>query len=316
MSSPRVVFARAGRTSTASAVGEHSSSGSFAVRSAPEVILAAIAGQDTERMLLGSRSRFSSTDDPVRVFQRFSTLDAVSNGRAEVILGRGSFTESYPLFGYDLSQYNAAVRGETGSRSSNSSTRSRSPGRAARRSGLDEPDGLSTSRAAGCDTLGRRRRRVPSRLSARRSTAFHSHSRSLAEARPVSCHRRVVPQVLLSQLGKPHGADWRSRKSAHVAVTSTEQATETSSGRTMRPVTNRNRAFAGATAVVACEVIRRRFRTRRRTGPGERSLCRRRSRKPLRRTMLSYRAESAWCVALRSHDTAFGRATRNAAVPE
>ena len=46
-----------------------------------------------------------STDDPVRVFQRFSTLDALSNGRAEVILGRGSFTESYPLFGYDLSDY-------------------------------------------------------------------------------------------------------------------------------------------------------------------------------------------------------------------
>jgi alkanesulfonate monooxygenase SsuD/methylene tetrahydromethanopterin reductase-like flavin-dependent oxidoreductase (luciferase family) len=46
-----------------------------------------------------------STDDPVRVFQRFSTLDALSNGRAEVILGRGSFTESYPLFGFDLSRY-------------------------------------------------------------------------------------------------------------------------------------------------------------------------------------------------------------------
>ena len=46
-----------------------------------------------------------STDDPVRVFERFSTLNGVSNGRAEVILGRGSFTESYPLFGYDLSNY-------------------------------------------------------------------------------------------------------------------------------------------------------------------------------------------------------------------
>ena len=46
-----------------------------------------------------------SSDDPVRVFQRFATLDAISNGRAEVILGRGSFTESFPLFGYDLSQY-------------------------------------------------------------------------------------------------------------------------------------------------------------------------------------------------------------------
>ena len=47
-----------------------------------------------------------STDDPIRVFQRFSTLNAVSNGRAEVIVGRGSFTESYPLFGYDLKRYN------------------------------------------------------------------------------------------------------------------------------------------------------------------------------------------------------------------
>ena len=46
-----------------------------------------------------------STDDPVRVYQRFSTLDAVSGGRAEVILGRGSFTESFPLFGYSLDDY-------------------------------------------------------------------------------------------------------------------------------------------------------------------------------------------------------------------
>ena len=57
------------------------------------------------RILLGSAVTVLSTDDPVRVFQRFSTLDALSNGRAEVILGRGSFTESYPLFGYDLSHY-------------------------------------------------------------------------------------------------------------------------------------------------------------------------------------------------------------------
>ena len=84
-------------------VGEHHRP-DFAV-SAPEVVLAAIAGK-TERIRLGSAVTVLSTDDPVRVFQRFSTLDAVSNGRAEVILGRGSFTESYPLFGYDLSQYN------------------------------------------------------------------------------------------------------------------------------------------------------------------------------------------------------------------
>jgi probable LLM family oxidoreductase len=83
-------------------VGEHHRP-DFAV-SAPEVVLGAIAGK-TERIVLGSAVTVLSTDDPVRVFQRFSTLNAISNGRAEVILGRGSFTESYPLFGYDLSKY-------------------------------------------------------------------------------------------------------------------------------------------------------------------------------------------------------------------
>jgi probable LLM family oxidoreductase len=68
------------------------------------VMLAAIAAK-TERMLLGSAVTVLSTDDPVRVFQRFSTLNAISNGRAEVILGRGSFTESYPLFGYEMTRY-------------------------------------------------------------------------------------------------------------------------------------------------------------------------------------------------------------------
>ena len=83
-------------------VGEHHRP-DFAI-SAPEVVLAAIAGR-TRRIRLGSAVTVLSTDDPVRVFERFSTLDALSNGRAEVILGRGSFTESYPLFGYDLSEY-------------------------------------------------------------------------------------------------------------------------------------------------------------------------------------------------------------------
>jgi probable LLM family oxidoreductase len=83
-------------------VGEHHR-GDFAV-STPEVVLAAIAGRTT-RIRLGSAVTVLSSDDPVRVFQRFATLDAVSRGRAEVILGRGSFTESFPLFGYDLSQY-------------------------------------------------------------------------------------------------------------------------------------------------------------------------------------------------------------------
>src|SRR6185295_17980396 len=80
-------------------VGEHHRE-DFAV-SAPEVVLAAIAGR-TERIRLGSAVTVLGSDDPIRVFQRFATLDAVSSGRAEVILGRGSFTESFPLFGFDL----------------------------------------------------------------------------------------------------------------------------------------------------------------------------------------------------------------------
>lgn len=83
-------------------VGEHHRD-DFAV-SAPEVVLAAIATR-TERIRLGSAVTVLSSDDPVRVYERFSTVDAVSNGRAEVIIGRGSFTESFPLFGFDLRDY-------------------------------------------------------------------------------------------------------------------------------------------------------------------------------------------------------------------
>jgi alkanesulfonate monooxygenase SsuD/methylene tetrahydromethanopterin reductase-like flavin-dependent oxidoreductase (luciferase family) len=77
-------------------LGEHHRP-DFAI-SAPEVVLAAIAAR-TARIRLGTAVTVLSTDDPVRVYERFATLDAVSNGRAEVILGRGSFTESFPLFG-------------------------------------------------------------------------------------------------------------------------------------------------------------------------------------------------------------------------
>jgi len=72
--------------------------------STPETVLAGIAGR-TSRIRLASGVTVLSSDDPVRVFQRFSTVDALSNGRAQVILGRGSFTESFPLFGYDLADY-------------------------------------------------------------------------------------------------------------------------------------------------------------------------------------------------------------------
>jgi probable LLM family oxidoreductase len=83
-------------------VGEHHRA-DFAV-SSPEMVLASIASR-TATIRLGSAVTVLSSDDPVRVYQRFATLDAASNGRAEVILGRGSFTESFPLFGFDLAQY-------------------------------------------------------------------------------------------------------------------------------------------------------------------------------------------------------------------
>jgi probable LLM family oxidoreductase len=72
--------------------------------STPETVLAGIAAR-TSRIRLASGVTVLSSDDPVRVFQRFATVDALSHGRAEIILGRGSFTESFPLFGYDLRDY-------------------------------------------------------------------------------------------------------------------------------------------------------------------------------------------------------------------
>ncbi|MFI9780851.1 LLM class flavin-dependent oxidoreductase [Streptomyces sp. NPDC051956] len=84
------------------ALGEHHRP-EYAV-STPETVLAGIATR-TARIRLASGVTVLSSDDPVRVFQRFATLDALSNGRAEIILGRGSFTESFPLFGYDLTDY-------------------------------------------------------------------------------------------------------------------------------------------------------------------------------------------------------------------
>ncbi|MFD6156658.1 LLM class flavin-dependent oxidoreductase [Nocardia sp. NPDC060256] len=83
-------------------VGEHHRK-DFAA-SSPAMVLAAIAAR-TEKIQLTSAVTVLSSDDPVRVYQDFATLDGLSNGRAELMAGRGSFTESFPLFGYDLSDY-------------------------------------------------------------------------------------------------------------------------------------------------------------------------------------------------------------------
>lgn len=83
-------------------IGEHHRA-DFAV-SSPEMVLAAIASR-TKNLRLTSSVTVLSSDDPVRVYERFATLDALSSGRAEIVVGRGSFTESFPLFGYDLGDY-------------------------------------------------------------------------------------------------------------------------------------------------------------------------------------------------------------------
>ena len=73
--------------------------------SAPDTVLAALS-QVTDNIILGTGVTVLSSDDPVRVYERFATIDALSNGRAQIMVGRGSFTESFPLFGYDLQDYN------------------------------------------------------------------------------------------------------------------------------------------------------------------------------------------------------------------
>ena len=83
-------------------VGEHHRS-DYAV-SAPQIVLAA-AAERTKRIKLTSAVTVLSSDDPVRVYQQFSTIDLLSGGRAEIMAGRGSFIESFPLFGYDLNDY-------------------------------------------------------------------------------------------------------------------------------------------------------------------------------------------------------------------
>lgn len=85
-------------------IGEHHRSEYY--DSAPSVILGAAAAR-TENIRLGSAVKVLSADDPVRVFQEFATLDLISRGRIDLVVGRGSFTESFPLFGLDLAEYDS-----------------------------------------------------------------------------------------------------------------------------------------------------------------------------------------------------------------
>jgi len=87
-------------------IGEHHRD-DFAI-SSPDTVLAGIATR-TKKIILGTGVTVLSSDDPVRVYQRFATLDALSNGRAEITAGRGSFIESFPLFGYELKRLRSSL---------------------------------------------------------------------------------------------------------------------------------------------------------------------------------------------------------------
>ncbi len=138
-----------------------------------------------------------SSDDPIRVFQRFATVDAVSNGRAEVILGRGSFTRSFPLFGFDLQAIQRAVRGEARSvhRTAEAGAGDLA-GQAA--AAARQPVGLSAGRARPAEDLDRRRRqpRIGGARGALRPAADARHHRRRSQALCALC--RPAPARLRS----------------------------------------------------------------------------------------------------------------------
>ena len=152
-------------------LGEHHRP-DFAV-SAPAVVLGAAAAR-TKRIRLSSAVTVLSSDDPVRVFQQFATLDLISGGRAEIMAGRGSFIESFPLFGYDLDDYDElfAEKLELFSRSAPSQGDLEGKHRAA----AQRPGRLSARPAEPAAGLDRRRRHA-------------AIGRARRHARPAARHR-------------------------------------------------------------------------------------------------------------------------------
>ena len=140
------------------AVGEHHRR-DFVV-SAPAVVLAAAAAR-TSRIRLASAVTVLSSDDPVRVYQQYATVDLISSGRAEIIAGRGSFIESYPLFGQDLARLRRAVCREAGPAAAGPRPGARDLARPAPAADR-RPRRLSTRRPGPAARLGRRRRHAAS----------------------------------------------------------------------------------------------------------------------------------------------------------
>ena len=198
-------------------IGEHHRD-DFAV-SSPDMVLAAIASR-TERVTLGTAVTVLSSDDPVRVYERFATLDALSNGRAEITLGRGSFTESFPLFGFDLADYEVLFAEKLDLFTHLLREQPVSWEGTTRRPLVDADVRPKTERGTHPD-LGRRRRLARSPSSARPDTACRSCWRSSAATRSGS--RRTpscttAPSTELEQPTQPIGV----HSPGHVAATDEE----------------------------------------------------------------------------------------------
>ena len=185
-------------------VGEHHRP-DFAV-SSPAVVLAAGA-ERTKRIRLTSAVSVISSDDPVRVFQDFATLDLLSGGRAEIMAGRGSFIESFPLFGYDLRDYDDLFEEKLRAAARIARERTRHlvgyPSRADRR-----PRRLPAPAPGSASGLGRRRRRARvrgARRDARAADGARDHRRAAGALRAV---RGDPPR------GRAHGRATSGRRSA------------------------------------------------------------------------------------------------------
>ena len=154
--------------------------------SSPAVVLGAIASR-TSRIRLTSAVTVLSSDDPVRVFQDFATLDLLSSGRAEIMAGRGSFIESFPLFGFDLDDYDALFAEKL-----DLLLRLREDGPVTwsgeHRAPLRRPARLSATDAAAAAGVDRRRRNAACPLHARARSGCRWRSRSSA-ARPSGSRR-------------------------------------------------------------------------------------------------------------------------------
>ncbi|XAZ35367.1 LLM class flavin-dependent oxidoreductase [Glutamicibacter halophytocola] len=159
-------------------VGEHHRD-DYAV-SSPEIVLAALAST-TKQIKLGTAVTVLSSDDPVRVYQRFATLDAISQGRTEIAAGRGSFIESFPLFGFELDDYEALYEEKLDLLAR---LRHGNPvvWHGKHRSALAQPAGLSPAGEPAADHLGGRRWRPAVRCSRRapRASAVPGHHRGPA----------------------------------------------------------------------------------------------------------------------------------------